>query len=85
MENLEFKRIGPNEWEAVDPMTKGKWRVVSPHALSEDGALVAITQTIENQDIRPAQGTTLTVVFEIRIQEEGEALSSIPGTQDRSR
>ena len=65
MENL--KRISENEWEAVDPITKGIWRVVAPHALSEIGALLAITQTITEEGIRPGEGTTTTIHFQISI------------------
>jgi hypothetical protein len=77
MENIT--KIAENEYEAIDPQTGGRWRVISPHALSEFGALVAIVQQIQEGQYRPGKGTTTTIQFEIKIAKDGEKISSIPG------
>ena len=74
---MKSTKINDCEYEIIDPVTGGKWRVIAPHALSEAGALFAITQRIVEEDIRPGKGTTTTVLFQIRIAKEGEKPSQI--------
>lgn len=70
--NIKIKRISTNEVHVIDPQTDGTWRIISPHPISEEGALVAITDTIKDKNIRPDKSSTLTVETEIRVAEEGE-------------
>jgi hypothetical protein len=51
-----IKKIGENEYEAIDPQTGGRWRVVSLHALSEFGALVAIVKQITGREVSTWKG-----------------------------
>ena len=76
MENI--KRINDHEYQAVDPQTGGTWHVIAPHKLNEGTALLAIAQAIEQQDMRPGKGTTLTVHFEIKIAKVGEKPTPMP-------
>jgi len=71
-EKIKIKRISPTEIHIIDPQTEGTWKVVCPHPISETGALMAITDTIRDKDIRPAKDITLTVETGIRVAEEGE-------------
>ncbi|MEQ1932862.1 MAG: hypothetical protein ABL962_03135 [Fimbriimonadaceae bacterium] len=76
----DIKKINDNEYEAIDPVTGGTWRVIAPHRLSPEGALLAITMKMEEENIRPEKGTTITIHFELRVAKEGEAPSKLPGS-----
>jgi hypothetical protein len=79
MSNLKFQftKKAPNVVELIDPVTEGVWRVVAPHDLSIDGAILAIEQTLKEKNIQPKKGSVLTVVFSIKVQEEGETVHPI--------
>ncbi|MFA5234055.1 MAG: hypothetical protein WC390_06600 [Sulfurimonas sp.] len=77
-----LKKISENEYEAIDPVTGGLWRVISPHLLSPFGASIAIAQQLYEKGVRPAKGSTATVHFEIRTVVPGETPSTIPGITD---
>lgn len=69
---MEINRISEFEIEVADPQTGGVWRIVAPHELSEAGALLAIEQVLREQKIQPARGATITVEYQLKIQEDGE-------------
>ena len=67
MENVS--RINDNEYVAVDPVTGGTWRVVSP-GLTRESAVRVIEQQIGNTGARPARGMRTTIQAGIRIADE---------------
>jgi hypothetical protein len=71
--NIKIERVSASEIHVIDPQTEGTWRIISPHPISKDGALMAIADTIRDKNIQPAKGSTLTVEYQIRVAEEGEA------------
>jgi hypothetical protein len=71
--NIQITQISPNEVHVIDPQTEGTWRIISSHSISKDGALIAIMDTIREKNIQPAKGSILTVEFQVRVAEEGEA------------
>lgn len=77
MDTLEFTQINQCEWSAVDPQTGGTWKVVAAFPISEVAALWAITDFLKRESARPAMGSVLTIVFSIRVGEEGELSSQI--------
>ncbi|MCO8185852.1 hypothetical protein NKE62_02860 [Akkermansia sp. Marseille-P9185] len=74
-EDIKLERLAENEFQVIDPITSGRWKIVASHPLSEEGALIAISQVLLTQDIRPKLGATLTVNFSIQIQKPGEKIS----------
>jgi len=79
MPNSSFTRISETEIDFTDPITGGIWKIIAPHRISENGALIAIEQVLEEQNIQPAKGGTLTVHFSIKVQEEGDKAHPIFG------
>lgn len=64
-------RINDNEYVAIDPATGGTWRVIGP-GLSEEKAVQAIEQQIEDTGARPAQGMRTTIPVGIRMGDQTE-------------
>lgn len=62
-------RIAPNEFEATDPETGGKWVVRANMPIGEMVALYAIGDRIKNENIAPAPDSQVVVDFEIKIGE----------------
>lgn len=70
--NIKTNRISINEVHVTDPQSGGTWRIISPHPISEEGALMAVEDTIREKNIGPEKDSVLTVEYEIRVAEEGE-------------
>lgn len=68
MEDPEVKRIDDYTVEVVDPNTKGVWRVESEFKISFFGAFDAIRQTMENENIAPKEGSTVTIKTSIKFE-----------------
>ena len=65
----DVTRISDTECELIDPITGGKWRVVSSFPISSYGAMLAVTETLLGKNIRLQHGATLTVNCSIQIGE----------------
>ena len=61
-------RIAPNEFEATDPLTKGKWVVRANIPIGEMMALYAIATKRAQEDAAPDEGVTITIELEIRVE-----------------
>ena len=70
-------RVSENEVLLVDPQTGGTWRVVAHFPISEVAALWAVTVFMKRENARPSKGATLTIVFSIRVAQEGEIPSQL--------
>lgn len=65
----DVTRISDTECELIDPITGGKWKIVSSFPISSYGAMLAVTETLLQKNIRPQHGATLTVDCSIKIGE----------------
>lgn len=56
------------DYEVIDPVSKGRWVVTSHISLSDIGVIYSIMNVILNEDKRPKEGSTITVVFSFTIE-----------------
>jgi len=66
--NINYKRISDFEVEIEDPITSGKWRVISEFPISDDGVVLAIKNTLENKNIRPMENSTVTIKVSLKFE-----------------
>ena len=61
-------KIKDYEYEVVDPVSKGTWKVIASHPLSDEGVMSAISKILLTENKRPKEGSTLTVIFSIKVK-----------------
>ena len=66
---MKITKIKDFEYEVIDPVSGGTWRIIAGHTLSEFGIMKAIEYVLLNEDIRPDKGTILTVHFSLTVEQ----------------